>query len=490
MFSDRARIGGRVAVAAFAAVAVAQLIAPAPAAAHALVGKQDLPIPEWLFAWGASVVLIVSFVALTLAWHRSRFQEEQWRPVSADMSRLLVNRWTELLAGLVGVGLLGVTIWSGLTGTEAPDRNFAVTFVFVTAWLGLVVLSLGFGDVFRAFNPWRAVARAFAAGFQVIAGQSPPPPLRYPEWLGRWPAVVGLVGFGWMELVYGQTGFQAVGLEPHSVALATLIYSAWTFVGMALFGIDKWLDRGETFSVYFGMFSRLALLEVREGRLGVRRPFTGTIGWASVPGSAALVLVTIGITAFDGAQEGLLQDAIGSTFEAMIDGGVGPVAALRLTNSLYFAGTLLAIAAIYWAGVAGMHTVRGSLDTLSLGRAFAHTFIPIAVAYLVAHYFSLVLYQEQAQFTYLLSDPLGDGSDYFGTAGGGIDYALISATAVWYVQVAALVIGHVTALVLAHDKALTVYGDARNASRSQYWMLALMVGFTTLGLFLLSQANA
>jgi hypothetical protein len=486
----RIRMGGRVATAAFAAVAVAQLIAPAPAAAHALVGKQDLPIPEYLFVAGAGAVLIVSFVALLLGWHRARFQLEQWRPVSERVSGLLVNRWTELLAGLVGVGLLGVTIWAGLTGTEAPDRNFAVTFVFVTAWLGLVVLSLAFGDIFRAFNPWRAVARVFAAGFQLIAGQSPPPPLRYPEWLGRWPAVVGLIGFGWMELVYGQTGFQAVGLTPHSVALATLIYSAWTFVGMALFGIDKWLDRGETFSVYFGMFSRLALLEVREGRLGVRRPFTGTIGWASVPGSAALVLVTIGITAFDGAQEGLLQDAIASTFEAMIDGGAGPVTALRLTNSLYFAGTLLTIAAIYWAGVTGMHAAGGSLDTLRLGRAFAHTFIPIAVAYLVAHYFTLVVFQEQAQFTFLLSDPLGDGSDYFGTAGGGIDYALISATAVWYVQVAALVIGHVTALVLGHDRAIALYGDTRTAALSQLWMLVLMVGFTTLGLLLLSQANA
>ena len=40
--------------------------------AHALVGKQDLPIPQWLFAWGASLVLIVSFVALTLAWRAPR----------------------------------------------------------------------------------------------------------------------------------------------------------------------------------------------------------------------------------------------------------------------------------------------------------------------------------------------------------------------------------------------------------------------------------
>ncbi len=58
---------------------------------HALVGRQDLPIPEWLFAWGASLVLIVSFVALSLAWHTTRFEETGWRPVRAWISRALVN---------------------------------------------------------------------------------------------------------------------------------------------------------------------------------------------------------------------------------------------------------------------------------------------------------------------------------------------------------------------------------------------------------------
>jgi hypothetical protein len=457
--------------------------------AHALVGKSDLPIPEWLFAWGASLVLIVSFVALTLAWDRARFEADRWKPVSARLSRALVNRVTGFLAGLTGVCLLGVTLYAALRGTEAPDRNFALTFVFVTFWLGLVAVSVLLGVVFRALNPWRAIARAFAAGFRLIAGQSPPPRLKYPERLGRWPAVAGIAAFGWMELVWGQSGFQAVGLVPHDVGIAVIAYSAVTFIGMALFGIEEWTSRGEAFSVYFNMFARLAPLEVREGRLGTRRWLSGTVGWAAVPGSVALVLLTIGITAFDGAQEGLLKDTISSTFDAVVDLGIAPLTSLRLTNTLYFALTLVAIAAIFWGGVAGMHTVRGGIRTRELGRLFAHAFIPIALAYLVAHYFTLVLYQEQAQFTYLLSDPLGDGSDLFGTAGSGIDYGLIGATAVWYVQVGALVVGHVIALVLGHDRALAVYRDPATASRSQYWMLAMMVGFTSLGLFLLSQAN-
>ena len=397
---------------------------------------------------------------------------------------------TEVLAGALGVFLLGATVWSGLNGTEAPDRNFSVTFIFVTAWLGLVVLSVFFGDVFRAFNPWRAIARLVGGVFKLIAGQSAPAPLAYPERLGRWPAVAGIVAFGWLELVYGQGGFQTVGLTPHTTAVAALAYSAYTFVAMILFGTEKWLARGEAFSVYFGMFSSLAAVEVRDGTLGVRRALSATTKWvAEIPGSVALVLVTIGITTFDGAGEGTLASPVRTVAGWFGDIGFGEVASFRISNSIFLAITLAFVAGLFWAGIYGMHTVRTQFSTRRLGRLFGHAFIPIALAYLVAHYFSLVVFQEQAQFTFLLSDPLGDGSNLFGTATSGINYTAISSNAIWYVQVGALVVGHVCALVLGHDRALKVYGDARTAARSQYWMLALMVGFTSLGLFLLSQAN-
>jgi hypothetical protein len=467
------------------------LLAPLEVVGHALVGRQDLPIPEWLFAWAAAFVLIISFFALTVLWHRSRFEETGWRALAPWVSKALLNRGVEVLCGALGVFLLGLTVWAGLNGTEAPDRNFSVTFVFVTVWLGFVALSVVFGDVFRAFNPWRAIGRATGGLFKAVAGQQAPAPLAYPERWGRWPAAGGLVAFVWLELVYGAGGFQTVGLTPHTVAVATLVYSAYTFVAMALFGTERWIERGETFSVYFHMFSTLAPFEVRDGAVGLRRPLSAAGRWvAEAPGSVALVLLTIGATTFDGASEGTLSEPILTVQGWFDDLGLGPLTALRVTNSIFLALSLAFVAGLYWAGIYGMHTVRAKLATAELGRLFAHAFIPIALAYLVAHYFSLVLFQEQAQFTFLLSDPLGDGSDIFGTAGSGIDYGAISANGIWYVQVAALVIGHVTALVLGHDRALKVYGDTRLAARSQYWMLALMVGFTSLGLFLLSQSNA
>jgi hypothetical protein len=258
---------------------------------------------------------------------------------------------------------------------------------------------------------------------------------------------------------------------------------------MALYGIEPWTERGETFSSYYGMFARLSIFEVRDGRLGTRRLLAGATRWAAVPGSLALVLAAIGGTAYDGAQEGVLSEPIATVFRWITDLGLAPTSALRLTSTIFFALSLGAVTAIFWAGIRGMHTVRGSLPTRTLGLRFAHSFIPIALAYLVAHYVTLFAFQEQAQYTFLLSDPLGNGADIFGTASGGIDYTLIGATLTWYLQVGALVVGHVAALAMGHDRAISIYGDYRLASRSQYWMLAMMVAFTTLGLYLLSQAN-
>lgn len=460
-----------------------------PPFAHALAARQDLPIPAWLFAWGASIVLIASFFALSAAWRKPRFEKEGWRPLGAGISRALTSRPTQVLLGLLGIFLLGVAIYSGLRGTEAPDRNFALTFLFVTTWLGFPFFSALLGDIFRPVNPWRAVGRAAGGGFRAIAGEDPAH-LSYPEALGRWPAAVGLMAVVWLEVVYGSSGGVAVGLDPHAAAVAALVYSVYTLAMMGLFGIEKWCERGEVFSVYFGMFSRLGYFGVRDGKLGRRRPLSTTTSWATIPGSAAVVIASIATTSFDGAQEGAFKSAIERVFNWFVDAGVGLTAALRLTDTVFMALCFAGVGLVYLLGVRGMRTVHGAPSLAKLRVGFAHTLIPIALAYLVAHYFSLFVFQEQAQFTYLLSDPLGTAStDLFGTASGGIDFNVLSSNAIWYVQVAALVVGHVVGLTLAHDRALAYWPNYRDASRSQYWMLAVMVAFTGFGLYLLSEGN-
>ncbi len=458
--------------------------------AHALVARQDLPVPAWLFAWGASIVLIVSFFALSVSWRAPRFEEDHWRPLGAGLSRALLGPPAQILCGAIGVFLLGLAVYAGLRGTEAPDRNFALTFLFVTVWLGFPFLSVVFGDVFRPFNPWRAIGRAVGGGVAALTGQRPIH-LAYPRWLGRWPAAIGLIAFVWLEVVYGASGGVAVGLSPHVAAVAALLYSVYTLAMMGLFGTERWCRTGEVFSVYFGMFARLGSFGVEDGRLGLRRPFSAATRWATTPGSAAVVIASIATTSFDGAQEGAFKGAIESVYDGLVDAGLGLTAALRLTDTIFILLIFAGVALVYLIGVRGMASVKGAPSLQRLRTGFAHTLIPIAFAYLVAHYFSLFVFQEQAQFTYLLSDPLGTATtDLFGTASAGIDFKILSANAIWYVQVGALVVGHVIGLTLAHDRATAFWGDYRQAARSQYWMLAVMVAFTCFGLYLLSVANA
>lgn len=347
-------------------------------------------------------------------------------------------------------------------------------------------LSLLLGDVFRAFNPWWALGRLFERGFELIAGQPRPPLVEYPKWLGRWPAAIGVLGFLWLELVYGSA---REGISPSEVATAAFVYTLLTLVAMVVFGARTWIERGEAFSVLYRMISTLSPVEVREGRLGVRAPVIGSRGWVAGRGSVALICVVIGGTIYDGALESILSSPLRFLSDRLLELGIGFNLSLRVGGTLLLVACMLIVAAVFWLGVRGMRSVKGAPPLGRLGALFAHSLIPIAVAYLIAHYFSLFFFVEQAQFTYLLSDPLGRGWDLFGTADGSIDYSSLSATAVWYVQVGALVVGHVLGLILAHDRALEVFPDPRSATRSQYWMLAVMVAFTMLGLYLLSESN-
>ena len=468
-----------------AALVASALLAPATASGHGLGSRADLPIPAWLFGWAAALVLIVSFVALAVLWTRPQLESDSWRPLPAGLGRVLTSWPVEVVCGLVGVGLLLLTIWSGAAGTQTTTDNFAPTFVYVVVWVGLVPVSVVFGDVFRAFNPWRAAGRAIAWTASKAAGERLEAPLAYPERLGRWPAVIGLLAFTWLELAAQD------GDTPRNVAIAALVYSVITGVGMGVYGVEPWTRRAEAFSVYFNLFSRISPFERRGDEVGIRRPLSGlTRVDLSTPGSVVLLAVMIGGVSFDGASEGPVWAAVIPALTKALTGlGLGPGSAAEVASTIGLLATVAIVFGLYRLGVAGARTVGGGFDGRRLAQRFAHSLVPIGLVYVLAHYLTLLLFQGQA-IAPLAADPLGQGSDGFGSASAAIDYALIGATAVWYIQVVTVVLGHVAALALAHDRALVLYDQPQLAVRSQYWLLAVMVAFTSIALWLLAQANA
>jgi hypothetical protein len=457
------------------------VVFPQAAQAHGIVGKANLPIPIWLFSWAAAVVLVVSFVALSTLWRRPQLQEPRARRL------FKLPPPVEWLASLAGLALFALVLYSGFAGAEVWSVNFSVTFVYVVFWVGLPVASVLFGDVFRAFSPWRTSARVLRALVRVLhRGGTGSPALRYPQWLGMWPAVAGVVGFAWLELV----SEPAARERPSTVAALSLAYFLVMLVGMVLFGVEEWGGQADGFAVYFKLLSKLSVIgRDRDGTVYLRRPLSGITGLEIRPGTVALICTLIGTTTFDGFSNGGIWRNNEPRLQSLFaDLGFGATPALELAYSVGLLLCILLIVAIYRVGILGVASVSEHYDSDKLARTFAHTLVPIAFAYVLAHYFSLLLWQGQAM-GYLISDPLGNGSDLFGTSGYQIDYNVIPYAGIWYVQVAALLAGHVAGLALAHDRALVQYRDTQEAVRSQYWMLVVMVAFTSFGLWLLSSVG-
>jgi hypothetical protein len=377
-------------------------------------------------------------------------------------------RALEPLAALGGLVITGLVVYSALAGTTDPATNLAPTFVWVAFWVAVPLATVVLGDFYTALDPWRTIARLAGAASRAL-GRAPRAARPYPTALGRWPAAAGLAAIGWMELVWVQR------TDPRALGVVILAYGAIQLAGMARYGIAAWRRNADPFAVYTHILSHAAPVVVdSERRVSLRAPLSGLPSLVAVPGTVAVMCALIGTTSFDGLSRGTLWLKLFPQ-PTQATGTLGLLLALAL------------VAGVYRIGVVGMRKMTRGATNAALGARFVHTLVPIAVAYVVAHYFSLVATQGQA-LAPLASDPLGNGANIFGTASLTVNYALLSAGTIWAVQVMALVAGHVGGLVLAHDRALTTYADHRRAVRSQRYMLVVMVGFTSLGLWLLSGA--
>jgi hypothetical protein len=456
--------------------------------AHGIGGIRDLPVPEWLFYYGGAIVLVLSFTALGVLWRRPLLDRISEPAAGPRLQRILLSRWLRVALGAVGVALLVLVVVAALFGDRSVTRNFAPTFVWVVFWLGLVPVVVVFGNVWPALNPWRAVADALAWGSR-RTGRQWRPPLSYPARLGRWPAAALLFAFVAFELAYVDPG------DPRAIGYAVLVYSYLTWFGMLFFGRETWLRHGEAFTVYFTLLGRMAPLGLRRWpdpvtgdtrrEVVVRPPVVGLAKLHAGPGIIAFIAVMLGSVGFDGfSRTAIWQDL---RWEVLLSLRESPALADLAATGLNLLGLAAAVGVVALAYLLAVEGARRLTRTpRSLAGLFAASLVPIALAYAVAHYFSLLVIQ--GQFTVpLASDPLGHGWDVLGTAGVSPNLQPLSPNTIWYVQVGALVVGHVLGLALAHDRAVSLFPSARAAVRSQYPMLVLMVLYTVAGLWLLSE---
>lgn len=427
------------------------MTAGATTLAHGIGTRSDLPVPTTLAALGAGLALLISFGALALLWRRPRLRGAAGgvalpAPLAAVLDSRLLRLGLRMGATAAAVAVCVI----GLAGPQSTSLNLAPWAFYVSFWVGVVPASLLLGPVWRVLNPLRAAHAVLGWLLRLDPERGL---ARLPDAVGCWPAVGSLVGFGAFELVYPSRA------EPAHVVGFLLIYGVVHTAASLAFG-RRWFERGDGFEVYSTLLGSLAPLGRRDdGRLVLRNPLDGLDAVRPQPGLVGVVVVLVGMTAYDGLSRTVW-------WQAAVPGGT-------VNATLVLACSILLIGVIFLLGT--WRLVVPDADGPG-PSTFAHTIVPIAAGYAIAHYFSLLAFDGQ-QVAILASDPLATGADLFGTAGRVIDYTVVGTTTIALVQIGGIVAGHLVAAVSAHDRAVRLFGG-RAALRTQYPLLASMVVLT------------
>ena len=490
------------------------LFPTAHAHAHGFGERYDLPVPLWLYLYGAGATVLVSFVVIGM-FMRGRSESGSPRLFNLyeipGIRVLLENVLTVTLLRVVAVGTLGLVIATGFWGDPASIVNFSVAFIWVGWWVGLGYVFSLVGNLWALLNPWKVLFE-WAEGLYgtLTKGKRLGLGLRYPYEIGVTPAIVLFFGFAWIENVYVHAG------APTHLGIMAVFYTVLSLGGMFLFGKHTWLHYGDAFAVLYRFLSKFAVTEVRvtdtthcsgcdlpcesvvsgcvncydcferakgARQLNLRVPGVGLAYHERVSTSEMVFIVlALSTVTLDGFKE---TEAWLSVKDAVLTG----VTFYR--NDLNTTLALVAFPLIFVGAYLLTCTIsnRVSGDEGSTGetaRAYINSLIPIALAYNVAHFFSFLAIQGQL-IVKLISDPFGWGWDLFGTADWEVQISIVGARLVWFVGVGAIVIGHVIAVYVAHVISMRRFGSRGAALRSQYPMVALMVGYTVVSLWIVAQ---
>ncbi len=420
--------------------------------AHAFGRLYNLPVPFWLYLYGAAAAIIVSFLIIGFFINQTK-KDASYTPQKLFKLSPIVTPW--LKAGSIFFFLL--TIIAGLVGIDNSSQNFNMTFFWVIFILGMTYFTAIFGDIYSVINPWKTLVEYF----EKFRGKEFTGFIKYPEKLAYYPALNFYFLFILLELL-GQT-------TPFKLSLAILVYSLITFTGVLMFG-KKWLSFGEFFAVFFSLIARISPLGHKKGLL------SGRAGDFSL---LLFILFMLSSTSFDGFRETKLWIGFAKSFLESNSYQELQIVALFISPFVFLFIYLFFL-------FLGKLAVKSSESLQSLSLYFAFTLIPIAFVYNLSHYYTLFLTQGQ-EIIRLISDPFGFGWNLFGTYNFRSNLFLIDANVTWHLQVAFILLGHIAAVYFAHLVSLRVFPSRRSALFSQFPVLILMITYTIIGLWILSQ---
>ncbi|MBV29896.1 MAG: hypothetical protein CL504_04585 [Actinobacteria bacterium] len=428
--------------------------------AHGIGARGDLPLSVGTLAVVAGVAVFVSFAALLTGWKEPRFAAiAEGRTVFAvnPGAVIFVTSITRTLGALA----VGVSLWSALFVEDSTVENIAPRMVYVLFWIVIPLSSVVFGDLWRLFSPFEAIA-SLTKKFRHARPTSKQSGSLYG-------AAFFLLLFLWLELSF----HRPAGRTP--LAIMLIVWVGWCSQG-AVRGGTTWLGNNDPLAVLTRLMSSVSCFTVRANQLIVRRPIVGLADVPTQRGLAAVVLVVLGGTSFDGLSRT-------DWWTSLISGKLEWARTFVNTLGLLFVTAL--IISLFLGAVRMMQRKDENEDPM-FEDGFAVSLVPVLVGYGIAHYFSMAIFEGQ----FLLiqaSDPFGLGWDLFGTRTNYVNYRIVSSTTIAAVQASGIIAGHVAGVVVGHDRALESL-KKRESLAAQLPLVALLVALTIIALLLLVEA--
>ena len=401
---------------------------------HGVVNVGDLPIPFDIVLNSSALVVLITFVYLKVSWKESIITPRQE----------VFNDRQNFIGKLFGIIILFLLVAPGIFGNESSKTSVAPLILWVFLWIGVPVLGLLFGDIYSRFNP-----------LNLFSLKSEKPESVYF-------ACILFIGLTWFELVWRKPG------NPLNIAI--VLITLFVCVNLLRYFLKKSLIEVDPLLLLHYLYSKLKLFNSKP----YFRSLLDNIGnLAKLKGIEYFVLLMIGTVTYDGLRETTFwYNQFGSRTDDM-----GFSTMMFLIMNL---GTILfyRFACFFAIKVGG-----SDLKLNHVSNLFGHTMLPIAFAYHVTHYLTLLLFESQT-FFYRFNDPIGIGMNILNVEEPTINY-FIEPLVIWGIQVAVTLLGHMLSVVLAHDLSVKLFGH-QQSDKTQYIFLFITVALTLQALFVLS----
>ena len=401
---------------------------------HGVVNVGDLPIPFDIVLNSSALVVLITFVYLKVSWKESIITPRQE----------VFNDKQSFIGKLFGIIILFLLVAPGIFGNESSKTSVAPLILWVFLWIGVPVLGLLFGDIYSKFNP-----------LNLFSLKSEKPESVYF-------ACILFIGLTWFELVWRKPG------NPLNIAI--VLITLFVCVNLLRYFLKKSLIEVDPLLLLHYLYSKLKLFNSRP----YFRSLLDNIGnLARLRGIEYFVLLMIGTVTYDGLRETTFwYEQFGPRINDM---GFSTMMFVLMNSATILFYRFACFFAIKIGG--------SDLELNKVSNLFGHTMLPIAFAYHVTHYLTLLLFESQTLF-YRLNDPIVTGISLFNAKEPSINY-FVEPIVIWSVQVGVTLLGHMLSVVLAHDLAVKLFGH-QQSDKTQYIFLFITVALTLQALFVLS----